>query len=215
MWALHALLEPCILSGRRSARPKSLAISTPTKLLSLEEARQKAVASCSTERQQVYLDVGGGPANLPPVYHTVIDLPKGFVSFRYSNYSNGMLPDGVLPCWWYVARAYDHWPFQAKWIPVLADCASVSIPQPGGTLAPSRSSPVTWWSKQCANDSVMIVFGIHWCHVLKKWEQSPLNKRRNLRAAGSLCDSGIGYMSDVWDLEDFYGMTVCHLHPFA
>ena len=67
------------LSDRKSARPKSLAISTPTKLLSLEEARQKAVASCLTERQQVYLDVGGGPANLPPVYHTVIDLPKGFV----------------------------------------------------------------------------------------------------------------------------------------
>ena len=72
-----------VLSGRKSARPKSLAISTPTKLLSLEEARQKAVASCSAERQQVYLDVGGGPASLPPVYHTVIDLPKGFVSFCY------------------------------------------------------------------------------------------------------------------------------------
>jgi len=70
-----------VLSGRRLARPKSLAISTPTKLLSLEEARQKAVASCSAERQQVYLDVGGGPANLPPVYHTVIDLPKGFALF--------------------------------------------------------------------------------------------------------------------------------------
>jgi len=69
----------CMLSGRKSARPKSLAVSTPTKLLSLEEARQKAVAACSAERQQVYLDVGGGPATLPPVYHTVIDLPKGSV----------------------------------------------------------------------------------------------------------------------------------------
>ena len=70
-----------MLLGRRFARPKSLAISTPTKLLSLEEARQKAMAALSSERQQVYLDVGGGPANLPPVYHTVIELPKGFVSY--------------------------------------------------------------------------------------------------------------------------------------
>jgi len=67
------------LLGRKSARPKSLAISTPTKLLSLEEARQKAVAASSAEREQVYLDVGGGPASLPPVYHTIIDLPRGFV----------------------------------------------------------------------------------------------------------------------------------------
>jgi len=72
-----------VCSGRKLARPKSLAMSTPTKLLSLEEARQKAVASSLAERQQVYLDVGGGPANLPPVYHTVIDLPKGLVSFYY------------------------------------------------------------------------------------------------------------------------------------
>jgi len=71
------------LSGRKSTRPKSLAISTPTKLLSLEEARLKAMVASSAERQQVYLDVGGGPANLPPVYHTIIDLPKGFVWLHY------------------------------------------------------------------------------------------------------------------------------------
>ena len=70
-------------------RPKSLAISTPTKLLSLEEARSKhggnpqlpsggglnaslPVPSAS----QKFIDVGGGPDKVPTKYHTVIDLPS-------------------------------------------------------------------------------------------------------------------------------------------
>ncbi|CAH1796836.1 unnamed protein product [Owenia fusiformis] len=55
-------------------RPKSLAISTPTKLLSLEQARERAL-STSNAGDQKYIEVGGGPSNLPSKYHTVIDLP--------------------------------------------------------------------------------------------------------------------------------------------
>ncbi|KAH8023235.1 hypothetical protein HPB51_011678 [Rhipicephalus microplus] len=63
---------------RRGSRPKSLAISTPTKLLSLEEARSRALSSnLPGNPQQKYIDVGGGPDSLPAKYHTVIDLPHG------------------------------------------------------------------------------------------------------------------------------------------
>ncbi|XP_077985019.1 uncharacterized protein LOC144439652 isoform X2 [Glandiceps talaboti] len=63
----------------RRARPKSLVLSTPTKLLSLEEARARSgVQSVQevplTERQK-FIEVGGGPSALPKQYHTVIDLP--------------------------------------------------------------------------------------------------------------------------------------------
>ena len=69
----------------KQPRPKSLAISTPTKLLSLEEARNRVLAAnnlinhtngsigCDHQR---YIEVGGGPTKLPPKYHTVIDLPS-------------------------------------------------------------------------------------------------------------------------------------------
>lgn len=56
-------------------RPKSLAISTPTKLLSLEEARTRALINCNNIENQKYIEVGGGPENLPAKYHTVIELP--------------------------------------------------------------------------------------------------------------------------------------------
>ena len=66
---------------KKQLRPKSLAISTPTKLLSLEEARTRALNSMHTnmsvEQPQKYIEVGGGPDNLPNKYHTVIDLPLG------------------------------------------------------------------------------------------------------------------------------------------
>ena len=63
-------------SGR--ARPKSLAISTPTRLLSLEEARERAmtIGANRGSPKQKYIDVGGGSATLPTQYHTVIDLPN-------------------------------------------------------------------------------------------------------------------------------------------
>ncbi|XP_059484271.1 mucin-17 isoform X2 [Neocloeon triangulifer] len=60
---------------RLSNRPKSLAISTPTKLLTLEEARKRALGQAS--HLQEYIEVGGGPSKLPEKYHTVIDLPGG------------------------------------------------------------------------------------------------------------------------------------------
>ncbi|CAB3375007.1 Hypothetical predicted protein [Cloeon dipterum] len=60
---------------RLSNRPKSLAISTPTKLLTLEEARRRALGQAS--HLQEYIEVGGGPSKLPEKYHTVIELPGG------------------------------------------------------------------------------------------------------------------------------------------
>ncbi|KAK6645408.1 hypothetical protein RUM43_001685 [Polyplax serrata] len=59
----------------KKCRPKSLAISTPTKLLSLEEARNRALLQASGKTEPEYIEVGGGPANLPAKYHTVIELP--------------------------------------------------------------------------------------------------------------------------------------------
>ncbi|XP_075224893.1 GTPase-activating protein CdGAPr isoform X2 [Lycorma delicatula] len=58
----------------KRSRPKSLAISTPTKLLSLEEAQNRVLAAGRPD--QDYIEVGGGPACLPAKYHTVIDLPR-------------------------------------------------------------------------------------------------------------------------------------------
>ncbi|XP_070548003.1 rho GTPase-activating protein 32-like isoform X1 [Ptychodera flava] len=63
----------------RRARPKSLILSTPTKLLSLEEARARSgvqsVQEIPVTDRQKFIEVGGGPAALPKQYHTVIDLP--------------------------------------------------------------------------------------------------------------------------------------------
>lgn len=69
--------ESAVGGALKRTRPKSLAISTPTKLLSLEEARHRALqlANCANDTQ--YIEVGGGPASLPPKYHTVIELPNG------------------------------------------------------------------------------------------------------------------------------------------
>ncbi|XP_040573239.2 uncharacterized protein [Lepeophtheirus salmonis] len=71
----------------KKSRPKSLAISTPTKLLSLEEARSRALTAASgsyVPQEQRYIEVGGGPSNLPPTYHTVIDLPNNSIRKHYS-----------------------------------------------------------------------------------------------------------------------------------
>ena len=70
-------------------RPKSLAISTPTKLLSLEEARSKHGGNpqlpsaglnssnpLPVQASQKFIEVGGGPDKVPTKYHTVIDLPS-------------------------------------------------------------------------------------------------------------------------------------------
>ncbi|KAG1706177.1 Rho GTPase-activating protein 32 [Nymphon striatum] len=65
----------------KKTRPKSLAISTPTKLLSLEEARSRVLTTSLTGTNNLaeakFIEVGGGPSNLPTKYHTVIDLPAG------------------------------------------------------------------------------------------------------------------------------------------
>ncbi|XP_050315828.1 GTPase-activating protein CdGAPr isoform X2 [Anthonomus grandis grandis] len=60
----------------KKCRPNSLAISTPTKLITLEEARNKQHLTNKTEECN-YIEVGGGPSNLPKKYHTIIDLPPG------------------------------------------------------------------------------------------------------------------------------------------
>lgn len=66
--------SPHLQKSQKKPRPKSLAISTPTRLLSLEEARERAFFGNLTHSQR-YIDVGGGPSSLPNTYHTVIDLP--------------------------------------------------------------------------------------------------------------------------------------------
>ncbi|CAG7836078.1 unnamed protein product [Allacma fusca] len=58
-----------ISSCSTTGRPRSLAISSPIRLMSLEEAQDKA------KDDRKYIEVGGGPSSLPPKYHTVIDLP--------------------------------------------------------------------------------------------------------------------------------------------
>ncbi|XP_052803848.1 uncharacterized protein LOC128233978 isoform X2 [Mya arenaria] len=67
--------SPELRKTQKKPRPKSLAISTPTRLLSLEEARERALLGSFVKPDQRYIDVGGGPQNLPSKYHTVIDLP--------------------------------------------------------------------------------------------------------------------------------------------
>ncbi|KAK4878829.1 hypothetical protein RN001_011335 [Aquatica leii] len=67
-------MEDSSLSPKRN-RPKSLAISTPTKLITLEEARSKHLLNKSDDSG--YIEVGGGPNNLPKKYHTIIELPSG------------------------------------------------------------------------------------------------------------------------------------------
>nr|XP_006823813.1 PREDICTED: rho GTPase-activating protein 32-like [Saccoglossus kowalevskii] len=63
----------------RRARPKSLVLSTPAKLLSLEEARARSglqsVQDIPVNDRQRFIEVGGGPSALPKQYHTVIDFP--------------------------------------------------------------------------------------------------------------------------------------------
>ena len=79
--AVEATSTPKILSKNR---PKSLAISTPTKLVSLEEARSRALTASNNIENQKYIEVGGGPDNLPQKYHTVIELPgKKGGSFKH------------------------------------------------------------------------------------------------------------------------------------
>lgn len=70
-------LEP--VASPKRCRPKSLAISTPTKLITLEEARNKHMLSKGDDCK--YIEVGGGPNNLPKKYHTVIDLPPGIYTY--------------------------------------------------------------------------------------------------------------------------------------
>ncbi|XP_078676256.1 rho GTPase-activating protein 32-like isoform X5 [Branchiostoma floridae x Branchiostoma belcheri] len=59
---------------KQARRPKSLVLSTPTKLLSLEEAQARTTTGSLPS--QGFIEVGGGPANLPQ-YHAIIDLPEG------------------------------------------------------------------------------------------------------------------------------------------
>ena len=64
--------------GQEMQRPKSLVLSTPTKLLSLEEARARSTvyASVEADEKPKFIEVGGGPAALPKQYHTVLEYPR-------------------------------------------------------------------------------------------------------------------------------------------
>nr|XP_022907070.1 GTPase-activating protein CdGAPr-like isoform X1 [Onthophagus taurus] len=66
-----------VISSPKRGRPKSLAISTPTKLITLEEARNKHHQLNRGDDCGGYIEVGGGPKNLPKKYHTIIELPSG------------------------------------------------------------------------------------------------------------------------------------------
>ena len=68
----------------------------------------------------------------------------------------------------------------------------INPPQPGGTRAPSRSPPVSWWSERCTDSSVMILPGIWTCHAAKEAEPSCFNDTGNCRVAGSLPDGSTG-----------------------
>lgn len=68
-----------LVPSPKRSRPKSLAISTPTKLITLEEARSKHQINKSEECG--YIEVGGGPKNLPKKYHTILELPSGNLLF--------------------------------------------------------------------------------------------------------------------------------------
>jgi len=57
-------------------RPMTLQIDpTFSKLLSLEEATNRAHSTTNNTDNQTYIEVGGGPNNLPSKYHTIIDHP--------------------------------------------------------------------------------------------------------------------------------------------
>jgi len=59
----------------------------------------------------------------------------------------------------------------------------INSPQPGGTRAPSRSPPVSWWSKRHTHSLMMIVPGTIWtCHEAKEVEPSCFNDTANWRA---------------------------------
>ncbi|XP_061189339.1 uncharacterized protein LOC133197362 isoform X2 [Saccostrea echinata] len=72
---LPSYSSPDLKPLRKKPRPKSLAISTPTKLITLEEARERALSASLRPPHQKYIDVGSGPKGLPEKYHTVLDLP--------------------------------------------------------------------------------------------------------------------------------------------
>lgn len=72
-------------SLRRSNRPQSLTVTSPSKLIDLEEAQRKLMAARLEKipadvglpdlSNRKCIDVNGGPAALPVKYHTVIEIP--------------------------------------------------------------------------------------------------------------------------------------------
>ncbi|XP_074041891.1 GTPase-activating protein CdGAPr isoform X2 [Leptinotarsa decemlineata] len=80
---LPSLDHPLVISENmlmKKCRPNSLAISTPTKLITLEEARSKHLPNKTEECN--YIEVGGGPKNLPKKYHTILELPSAVARKR-------------------------------------------------------------------------------------------------------------------------------------
>ena len=82
---------------------------------------------------------------------------------------------------------------------------SINPPQlVGGTWAPSRSPPVSWWSERHTDSSVMILPGIWTCHVAKEAQPSFSNTGTwNWRAAISLPHRDVGNVSSLRDPKDF------------
>jgi len=79
-------------------------------------------------------------------------------------------------------------------IAMLANCLSSSIPS------------ARWYVSTLEDFSSDWSVHLHrfcLCHVPEEAESPDLNKRRNWRAAGSFCNSGISYIPGMWDPEDF------------
>jgi len=82
----------------------------------------------------------------------------GFLQWRAHN--------GALPCWWHVAREHGRWPSsKLSGYRCLLTVHQHQSLQSGGTRAPSRSPPVSWWSKRCTDSLVVILPGVWMCHM--------------------------------------------------
>jgi len=113
-------------------------------------------------------------------------------------------PNGVLLCWWYVAREHDHWPSSKmhgyRCLPTVHWHQSPSVRWYAGTLKVSSSLLVVGIR---IDSPVMILPGIWTCHMAKEAEPSCFNDTWSWRAASSLPDRSVGKVWSLRDVKDF------------
>jgi len=66
--------------------------------------------------------------------------------------SSRRIPNGVLPCQWYVAFLQAESIFDVCWLYI-----SINPLQPDGTRAPSKSPLVSWWPERRTGSSVIMI----------------------------------------------------------